>query len=145
MVQGFGDLGLSLSIAAIGSALGTGAAGMAAIGAWKRAYQQNKAAPFILLAFVGAPLTQIFYGMILRNSIQAANLDPASYPYQIGMGLVAGMAMGMSAWMQGKAGANAADAMAETGQGFANYMMVLGIIETVALFVMALMMTALPK
>ena len=145
MVQGFGDLGLSLSIAAIGSALGTGAAGMATIGAWKRAYQQNKAAPFILLAFVGAPLTQIFYGMILRNSIQAANLAPETYSYQIILGLVAGIAMGASAWMQGKAGAKAADALAETGQGFANYMMVLGIIETVALFVMALMMTALPK
>lgn len=48
---------------------------MAAIGAWKRAYLQNKAAPFSLVAFVGAPLTQTIYGMILRNSIQAAKYD----------------------------------------------------------------------
>ena len=56
MVKGFGDMSLSLAFAAIGSALGTGVAGMAAIGAWKKAFLQNKAAPFILIAFVGAPL-----------------------------------------------------------------------------------------
>ncbi|MBD3426921.1 MAG: V-type ATP synthase subunit K [Candidatus Omnitrophica bacterium] len=145
MVQGLGDMGLSLSIAAVGSALGTGAAGMAAVGAWKRAFMQNKAAPFILIAFVGAPLSQTIYGMILRNSIKAANLDPQSYPFQIIMGLAAGLALGASAWMQGRAGAGAADALAETGKGFGNYIMVLGIVETVALFVMVFVMTALPK
>ena len=55
MVSGLGDMGLSLAFAAIGSALGTGVAGMAAVGAWKRAFMQNKLAPFILIAFVGAP------------------------------------------------------------------------------------------
>lgn len=145
MVQGLGDMGLSLSMAAVGSALGTGVAGMAAVGAWKRAFMQNKAAPFILIAFVGAPLSQTIYGMILRNSIKAANLDPQSYPFQIVLGLAAGLALGASAWMQGKAGASAADALAETGKGFGNYIMVLGVVETVALFVMVFIMTALPK
>ncbi|MFH1837033.1 MAG: V-type ATP synthase subunit K [Candidatus Omnitrophota bacterium] len=145
MVQGLGDMGLSLTFAAIGSALGTGVAGMAAIGAWKRAFAQNKMAPFILIAFVGAPLSQTIYGMILRNAIQAANLDPKLYPFQMVLGLAAGLAMGASAWMQGKAGASAADALAETGKGFGNYIMVLGVIETVALFVMVFSMTALPK
>lgn len=138
-------MGLSLSMAAVGSALGTGVAGMAAVGAWKRAFMQNKAAPFILIAFVGAPLSQTIYGMILRNSIKAANLDPQSYPFQIVLGLAAGLALGASAWMQGKAGASAADALAETGKGFGNYIMVLGVVETVALFVMVFIMTALPK
>jgi V/A-type H+-transporting ATPase subunit K len=145
MVSGLGDMGLSLAFAAIGSALGTGVAGMAAIGAWKRAFMQNKIAPFILIAFVGAPLSQTIYGMILRNAIQNANLDPQVYPYQMALGLAAGLAMGASAWMQGKAGASAADAMAETGKGFGNYIMVLGVIETVALFVMVFAMTALPR
>jgi len=145
MVAGLGDMGLSLSIAAIGSALGTGIAGMAAIGAWKRAFLQNKMAPFILIAFVGAPLSQTIYGMILRNSIQAANMPPESYAFQIILGLGAGLALGFSAWMQGKAGASAADALAETGKGFGNYIMVLGVVETVALFVMVFIMTALPK
>jgi V/A-type H+-transporting ATPase subunit K len=145
MVSGLGDMGLSLTFAAIGSALGTGAAGMAAIGAWKKAFTQNKIAPFILIAFVGAPLSQTIYGMILRNAIKDANLDPATYPYQMVFGLAAGLAMGVSAWMQGRAGASAADALAETGKGFGNYIMVLGVIETVALFVMVFAMTALPK
>ncbi len=145
MVSGFGDLSLSLAIAAIGSALGTGVAGMAAIGAWKRAFMQNKAAPFILVAFAGAPLTQTIYGMILRNAIQGANLPPESSLQQIILGAFAGIAMAMSAYMQGKAAAKGADALAETGKGFGNYLMVVGIIETVALFVMVFTMTAIPK
>ena len=144
MIEGLGDMSLSLAFAAIGSAFGTGFAGMAAVGAWKKAFTQNKAAPFILVAFVGAPLSQTIYGMILRNAIQAANLPPESYPYQMVLGMAAGLAMGASAYMQGKAGAKAADALAETGKGFGNYIMVLGVIETVALFVMVFTMTALP-
>ncbi|MCF7885195.1 MAG: V-type ATP synthase subunit K [Candidatus Marinimicrobia bacterium] len=137
-----GDMSLSLSIAAIGSALGTGIAGMAAIGAWKKAFAQNKAAPFILIAFVGAPLTQTIYGMILRNSILDAGLE-IGQGFQILFGAIAGLAMAFSAFMQGKAGAKAADALAETGKGFGNYIMVVGIVETVALFVMVFCMTAL--
>jgi len=129
----------------MGSALGTGAAGMAAIGAWKKAFMQNKAAPFILIAFVGAPLSQTIYGMILKNAILNANFPPGSGGYQIALGGIAGAAMGLSAWMQGKAGARAADALAESGKGFGNYIMVLGVIETVALFVMVFVMTALPS
>ena len=147
MVSGLGDLNFSLSLAAIGSALGTGVAGMAAIGAWKKVFSQNKVAPFILIAFVGAPLTQTIYGMILRGQIINANLpaDSTSYIYQMIIGFLAGLAIGMSAYMQGKAGARAADALAETGKGFGNYIMVLGVIETVALFVMVFCMMALPK
>lgn len=145
MIPGFGDMSISLAVAAIGSALGTGVAGMAAVGAWKRAFAQSKAAPFLLVVFVGAPLSQTIYGMILRNAIQGANLPPESYGYQMLVGLFAGLAMGMSAYMQGKAGAKASDALAETGKGFGNYIMVVGVIETVALFVMVFTMTALPK
>lgn len=145
MTEGLGDMNASLALAAAGSAFGTGAAGMAAIGAWKKAFSQNKVAPFILIAFVGAPLSQTIYGMILRNAIQAANLPPETYIYQIIIGTFAGLAMGLSAFMQGKAGARAADSLAETGKGFGNYIMVLGVIETVALFVMVFTMTAIPK
>ena len=144
MIEGLGDMSISLAFAAVGSALGTGVAGMAAIGAWKKAFAQTKAAPFILVAFVGMPLSQTIYGMILRDAIQRANLPPESYGYQLLIGLLAGFAMAMSAFMQGKAGAKAADALAETGKGFGNYIMVLGVIETVALFVMVFTMTALP-
>lgn len=145
MIAGLGDMNISLFLSAVGSALGTGAAGMAAIGAWKKAFAQNKAAPFILIAFVGAPLTQTLYGMITRNAIQSANMPPDVYHLQFLIGALAGMAMGLSAFMQGKAAAKASDALAETGKGFGNYIMVLGVIETVALFVMIFVNSALPK
>ncbi len=145
MIQGFGDFNASLILAALGSLFGTGIAGMAAIGAWKKAFSQNKAAPFILVAFVGAPLSQTIYGMILRNAIQSANLPVRSFYLQILVGAFAGFIMGLSAYIQGKAGAKAAYALTETGKGFGNYIMVIGVIETVALFVMVFAMTALPS
>ena len=140
----FRDLGAGavLAFAAMGSALGTGAAGMAAIGAWKKAFAQNKAAAFMLVVFVGAPLTQMIYGMIVMNKM-AEMIIKGSYMW--GVGVFCGIAMGMSAWMQGKAGAVAADAMGETGKGFGNYIVVLGIVETVALFVMVFAMGLLGK
>jgi V/A-type H+-transporting ATPase subunit K len=54
----------------------------------------------------------------------------------LGIGVFGGLAIGASALFQGRIGAGAADALAETGKGFGNYLMALGIIETVALFVM---------
>jgi V/A-type H+-transporting ATPase subunit K len=140
----FKDLGLAavLALSAVGSGLGTGIAGMAAVGAWKKAFAQNKPASFMLVAFVGAPLTQTIYGMIIMNKMVELALKGS---YLWGIGVFAGLAMGISAWMQGKAGAVAADAMGETGKGFGNYIVVLGIIETVALFVMAFIMGILGK
>jgi len=140
----FKDLGLAaiLGLAAMGSAWGAGTAGMSAIGAWKKAFSQNKAAPFVLVAFVGAPLTQTVYGMIVMNKI--ADLA-AKGMYMWGVGIFCGIAMGLSAMWQGKAGAVAADAMGETGKGFGQYIIVLGIVETVALFVMAFILGALGK
>jgi len=143
MVQ-FKDLGIAaaLAFAAMGSALGAGAAGMAAVGAWKKCFAQNKNAPFILTVFVGAPLSQTIYGMIVMNTL----LELAKKgQYMWAAGILGGMAMGLSAWMQGKAGASAADAMGETGKGFGNYLMVLGIIETVALFVMVFILMVAGK
>ena len=138
-----GQIGFAaaLSLAAIGSALGSGAAGMAAVGAWKKCFAQNKPAPFMLIAFVGAPLTQTIYGMILMNAI--VNSASATSMAKFGAGVFGGMAMGFSAFLQGKAGATASDALAETGKGFGNYIMVLGLIETVALFVMVFLMGAI--
>lgn len=145
LMAGLGKAGaaLALGLAAFGSALGTGTAGMASIGAWKKAYAQNKSAPFILITFIGAPLSQTIYGMILMNlmlqvSNQAlqAGAGFVNWPGMLAAGLAGGLAMGASSWYQGKAGAAAADALGETGQGFGNYLMAIGIVETVALFVM---------
>jgi V/A-type H+-transporting ATPase subunit K len=137
-IESLGRIGaaMAVSLAAVGSALGTGAAGMAAVGAWKKCYAQNKTAPFLLAVFVGAPITQTFYGLLAMFQLNGAAAEGASFPGLLGWGVFAGIAMGMSAWMQGKTGAAASDALAETGQGFANYLMALGVIESVALFMM---------
>ncbi len=136
----------ALGFSAIGSALGTGTAGMAGVGAWKKCYAQNKPAPFILLVFIGAPLSQTIYGLLLLLAFnKMALLESASvmWPAVLGAGIIGGIAMGISAWYQGKAGAAGSDALGETGQGFGNYLTTLGIIETVALFVMIFIQMAL--
>jgi V/A-type H+-transporting ATPase subunit K len=127
----------AISLAALGSAFGTGAAGTAAVGAWKKCYAQNKPAPFQLVVFAGAPLSQTIYGMIIMFLAMIFFKQPGQWPFFLILGVVGGLAMGASAWMQGKAAAGACDALADTGKGFVNYLMVLGIIETVAIFVMA--------
>ena len=130
----------ALGLAAIGSALGTGAAGQASIGAWKKCFAANKPAPFMLVAFTGAPLTQTIYGFLLMLFISGSDKDPLTL---LSAGVFGGIAMGFSALMQGKTAAGAADALADTGKGTANYFMVIGIIETVALFVMVFLLLML--
>jgi len=140
----FRDLGLGmvLALAAFGSAAGSGTAGMAAIGAWKKNFVQNKAASFMLVAFVGAPLTQTIYGMIVMNRMSELAIKGQ---YLWGIGAFAGAAIGLSAYWQGKCAAVACDAMGETNKGFGNYLVVLGMTETVALFVMAFTLGILGK
>ncbi len=147
---GLAAAGAALGFSAAGSALGTGYAGMAAIGAWKKCFAQDKPAPFILIAFVGAPLSQTIYGFILMNTIFGvaqtfgqAGVPNSYFVFLMLAGLFGGIGIGASAAMQGKAGAAASDALAETGKGFGNFIMVLGVIETVALFTMIFLMVAI--
>ena len=135
----FGTLGAAvvMGIAAIGSAIGIGIAGQGAIGAWKRCYINNKPAPFILTVFAGAPLTQTIYGFLLMQSMNGSDKNPG---FLLGLGIASGLAMCFSAIAQGKAGAAGSDALGETGKGFAQYIMVVGLCETVALFAMVFSM-----
>lgn len=131
MNLGLIGMAAALGLSAMGSAFGAGFAGMSSVGAWKRCYASGKPAPFIMVAFSGAPLTQTIYGFLLMNFIRSANCDPA---LALGVGLFGGIAIGLSAFFQGKCAAAAADALGATGKGTANYFMVIGIVETVALF-----------
>ncbi len=142
LILHLGDLGAVavMAIAAIGSAAGTGVAGMAAIGAWKKCYAQNKPAPFILVGFAGAPLTQTIYGFILMQKMLATPVSVENMMLRLAAGIVGGLAIAMSAYLQGKGAAAASDAFGETGKGVANYFIVLGITETVALFVMVFLL-----
>jgi V/A-type H+-transporting ATPase subunit K len=131
-----------LGLSAAGSALGTGFAATAAVGAWKKCYAANKPAPFILLGLVGAPITQTLYGMILMFIMLGLKAQGAGVAVLI-LGIFAGLGIGLSALFQGRAGAAACDAQAETGQGLTNYFGALGIVETVAIFTMVFTIIAL--
>ena len=136
---------ITVGLAAIGSAIGAGIAGQAAIGAWKKCYAQGKQAPFLLLAMVGAPLSQTIYAMIMMSMIKdrVATGSPTDFPVYLAIGLFGGFAQMFSAIFQGKAGAGGCVAYAETKQGFANYLMVLGIVETCAIFALVFSIMAL--
>lgn len=144
MVSQFKDLGaiLALALAAFGSACGAGIAGMSAIGAWKKNFSQNKPASFLLVGLTAAPLTQTIYGFILMNRMSELAIKGH---YLWSVGAFAGFAIGLSAYWQGKCAAAACDSMGETGKGFGNYLAVLGMTETVALFVMVFTIVFLGK
>ena len=150
MVGAFSAIGFS----AVGSALGCGAAGASTIGAMKKVYSQGKNPSLLLMGIAGAALTQTIYGLVLTflmlNKIATAGgkiPEAVDYwPLFLLMGSLAGIAMGFSAWFQGKAAAGASPAYTETdGKGFANYLIILGLIETVALFVFVVVLLLLGK
>jgi V/A-type H+/Na+-transporting ATPase subunit K len=134
---GFLGIVAAFTLSALGSALGVGTAGQAAVGAWKRCYAQNKPAPFVFIVYISAPITQTFYGYILMGTIRSSGANPVA---MLAVGILSGIAIGFSALYQGKIGAAAADAHGETGKGAANYIIALGVIESVAIFVMVLML-----
>ena len=94
----------------------------------------------MLVALVAVPLTQTMYGMILMRGIADV---VARGQFMWSLGALCGITMGLSALMQGRAVATAADAMGETdSKGFGHYVVVIAIlviIEMVA--VLALVFT----
>lgn len=133
----------ALCISALGSCFGTGFAAQSAVGGWKKCFASGKQAPFMLVAFAGAPLTQTIYGFLLMNFISGSFAAGSNPVLLLFVGVLGGMAIGLSALLQGKVAACAADALAETGKGTANYFIVIGIVETVALFTLVFCMLLL--
>jgi V/A-type H+-transporting ATPase subunit K len=136
---------LVFGLAAIGSGIGIMIGGMATIGAWKKCYINKKAAPMTFLAFAGNPLSQTIYGFILMGQIMAPAMSasPDEFAKFLGLSLAGGVALLATAVAQGKLAACAVEAIAETGKGFAQFMIIMGIAETVALFAMVLTMTSI--
>ncbi|MBR0469198.1 MAG: V-type ATP synthase subunit K [Mogibacterium sp.] len=130
----FIGMAAALGLSAAGSAFGAGFAGMSSIGAWKKCYAAGKPAPFIMIAFTGAPLTQTIYGFLLMNFISSSFEKGCDTGLALGVGLFGGLAIGLSALFQGRCAAAASDGLGATGKGTANYFIVIGIVETVALF-----------
>jgi V/A-type H+-transporting ATPase subunit K len=135
-----GEIGISASfgLSVIGSLVGAFIVGSATIGAWKKCFVQNKPAPFILVAFAGQPLTNVIYGFITMNSL-AGSVNLSGLQLLV-MGIFAGIGIGGAGFVQCYCSACASEAYAETGEGFGNYIMVVGIYETIALFVMVFTM-----
>ncbi len=75
--------------------------------------------------------------MFILNKSQGAPENWAAY---LGVGIFGGIGMAASAWYVGKSATDACNALGETGKGLVNYLMVLGVGETVALFVMVFSM-----
>ena len=135
---------MAVGMTAVGSAIGTGVAGAAAIGAWKKCYQQGKAAPYLLLAMVGAPLSQTIYAMLQMVLAKESIIKkPELALAYICIGALCGIAQFVSAIFQGRCGANGCVALAETGKGFSNYLVVLGVVETCAIFALIFSFMAL--
>jgi len=139
----------AMGLAALGSAYGCGVAGASAIGAWKKCYIQGKDAPFQLAILTGVPMSQTIYGLILMLMISGKMDAGASggtyWATCLFIGIVGGLAIGLSAAYQGRAAAGACDALVESGQGFVNYLIALGVIETIAIFVMVFAILLLGK
>jgi len=129
---GWIGIGGCFGLSCLGAAIGMAANGPAVIGAWKKCYVQNKPAPFIILVFAGTTLTNILYGYILLMFLSASTT--LGDPQLLVLGLGAGLCIGAVAITQAMCSAAGAEAYVETGKGFANYLMVVGIAETVSLF-----------
>jgi V/A-type H+-transporting ATPase subunit K len=124
-------IGGSFGLSALGAALAMGLGGPAVIGSYKKCYVQNKPASFLLVIFAGTSLTNVIYGFVVMGALFASTLEAIFI-----LGLGAGLTIGAIAVTQSMCSASAADAFAETGKGYANYMMVIGLAETVSLFAM---------
>ena len=115
----------ALCLSALGSGIGSGIASQAAVGGWKKCFAEGRPASFIMVAFAGAPL---------MNFIRSAFQETGNWLMALCVGIFGGAAIGFSAFMQGKVAVASCDALATTGKGTANYFIVIGIVETVALF-----------
>jgi len=132
--------GLVMGISALGAALGMSIAGTAAVGAAKRCYKANKPVPMMMLTFAGFPLTGAIYGFIIMQQMKNVAITVDNAGLMFGFGLGAGLAIAISMMAEGKVGAAACDSLSDTGKGIGFYVGILGIIETVALFVMVFTM-----
>jgi len=135
---------LGFGLAALGSALGIGAAGRSAAGAWARDAKAGKPLRFNYIIFVGAPISQTFYAMIVMNQLaDSLGKAAANAGLMLAIGIATGLGEMFSAWGQGLVGASACRCLAEgEGKGLAFLLIAIGIIETVGIFTMVFMLMA---
>ncbi|HET6441833.1 MAG TPA: V-type ATP synthase subunit K [Phycisphaerae bacterium] len=139
-----GQLGMALTVgmAAVGSALGVGAAGMSAAGAWAKDAKAGKGLRFIYVVLVSMPITQTLYGFIVMSRM-APKLAAADKLGGVlfAIGLATGVGEMASAWIQGLIGAAGCRMLSDSdGKGFAFVVIAMGIAETVGVFTFLFML-----
>jgi V/A-type H+/Na+-transporting ATPase subunit K len=146
-----GQLGvvIMLGLGATGSALGIGAAGQAAAGAWGKEGKAGKTLSFTYIILVSAPITQTLYSMIVMNKLNTVLANPTLAAQKagllLGIGIATGLGEMLSAWFQGLIGAAGIRSLSESGgKGFAFILIALGIVETVGIFTMVFLLGMIP-
>ena len=127
-----------LVMSAIGAAIGIYLAGMSFLGV----FSDPKIKIIKLVVFVGMPLVQLFYGMILMNKIleiESLSLEKA------GACLVIGLSIAACAIVQGRVCAKCCDACNKHEEGFGSAIMLAGISESVGLFVAIFALNCIDK
>jgi len=145
------SIGVVMIGATIGSAVGIGAVGQAAAGAWEKEAREGKALNFSYIILMGMPLSQTIYGFILVL-VGLTPLVTGDNPVTdvhagtlLGVGLAGGSAEFFSAWMQGLIGAAACRALSEGGgKGLVFMIIAMGIVETIGLFGFVFLLMVLP-
>jgi V/A-type H+-transporting ATPase subunit K len=134
---------LVLGISAMGSGIGMYIGANAAIGAAKKRFKANQNVPMLILSFVGFPLTLTIYGFIIMQQMLSIQIGADNAARIFAFAISASVVMSAIAIIEGMVGANASEALCETGKGAAFYIIILGILETVALFTMVFTITNL--
>ena len=145
-------MGLVMSGATMGSALGIGAAAQAAAGAWAKEAKAGKPLNFSYIILTGMPLSQTIYGFILMlvglsPLVTGDNPLTSVHPGTLlGIGIAGGIAELASAWIQGIIGAAGCRSISEgQGKGLVFIIISMGIVETVGLFGFVFLLLVLPK
>lgn len=145
------SMGLVLGGAAIGSALGIGAAGQAAAGAWAKEAKAGKPLNFAYIILTGMPLSQTIYGFILMlvglapRIVGEGSVVADHAGTLLGIGIAGAVAEMFSAWLQGVIGAAGCRALSEgEGKGLVFIIIAMGIVETVGLFGFVFLFLVLP-
>jgi len=142
---------LPLGMGAVGSALGIGAAGRAAAGAWAKEAREGKRLNFLYIVLTSMPLSQTIYGFIimlalLKDRVYQPQFNSTYGGTILSIAIAVGLGQLSSAWIQGVIGASGIRAMSEgEGKPFVFCIIAMGIVETVGLFSAFFMFLMMPS
>ncbi len=121
---------LSLGMAAVGSSIGCGLAGMTSHGVMSKTDEQHG----LFIALAAMPASQTIYGFVLMVILQGADPVKVTAISKIGIGLAAGLGLMVSAIYQGKSCSSAILGVARKPAIAGKSFITPGIVESFALF-----------